>query len=130
MRLAVSDWFYVVSSYLLIVIIMVYLVLQRKSANDLHRLWGFLSLYLVTASALFLAAISLPYDFHDCLYPSRLYPYFVSGRIISGTLFPFALLYASALEVLFLQVPNCIHPTASLAAIMLFITVSAAVVVM
>ena len=128
MRLAVSDWFYVVSSYLLIVIIMVYLVLQRKSANDLHRLWGFLSLYLVTASALFLAAISLPYDFHDCLYPSRLYPYFVSGRIISGTLLPFALLYASGLEVLFMQVRKWIHPAAALAAIMLFITVSEVIV--
>src|SRR5260370_41124895 len=109
---------------------MVHLVLQRKSANDLHRLWGFLSLYLVTASALFLAAISLPYDFHDCLYPSRLYPYFVSGRIISGTLLPFALLYTSGLEVLFMRVRPCIHPARPLAAIMPSTTVSDVIVVM
>ncbi len=73
---------------------------------------------------LFLAVISLPFDFHDCAYPSRLYPYFVSGRIISGALLPFVLIYASGLELVTNRLRKWVPPVAVLACLMLFITVS------
>jgi Predicted membrane protein (DUF2142) len=65
--------------------------LCRRSAGSagLERqvLWFcFLS---AAASALFLAYLSIIYDFHDCFYPSREHPYFTSGRLMLGAVIPF-----------------------------------------
>jgi hypothetical protein len=37
-------------------------------------------------------------DFGYCVYPSRNFPYFASGRLIAGCLVPFALLYVYGLR--------------------------------
>jgi hypothetical protein len=42
---------------------------------------------------LFLAFLSLIYDFHDCLNPSRAKPFFIAGRDMLGALVPFSLLF-------------------------------------
>jgi hypothetical protein len=99
-------------------------VSRRRAISPLQRLAGFQAAFLVASSVLFLAVISLPFDFHDCAYPSRLYPYFVSGRIISGALLPFVLIYASGLELVTNRLRKWVPPVAVLACLMLFITVS------
>ena len=38
------------------------------------------------------------FDFGRCFYPSRENPYFVSGRLITGTLIPFLLLFVHGLD--------------------------------
>jgi hypothetical protein len=47
---------------------------------------------------LFLAAVSVSFDFRDCWYPSREHPYVTSGRLLLGALVPFAALYLQGLE--------------------------------
>jgi hypothetical protein len=49
-------------------------------------------------SILFLVGISISYDFNGCWYPSRDYPYLTSGRLISGILVPFLILYLNGLS--------------------------------
>jgi hypothetical protein len=95
---------------------------QDQPEQKVQHLSGVVSLYLVVASVMFLAAISLPFDFHDCIYPSREHPYFVSGRIICGTLLPFALIYVSALEFVLRPIRGYVHPLIPFAAICIFIT--------
>jgi hypothetical protein len=90
----------------------------------LQRLNDFLACYLVGASVLFLAAISLPYDFQNCVYPSREHPYFISGRIICGTMLPFVLIYLSGVELLWRPVRKYIHPIFPLAIICIGIMIS------
>jgi hypothetical protein len=124
MRSLVADRFYVISSAVLLALFTVGFLARQKSISPLQRLIGFQALFLVASSVLFLAAISLPFDFHDCQYPSRLYPYFVSGRIISSALLPFVLLYAIGLERLTSTFRKWVSPVAVLACIMLFITIS------
>ena len=51
-----------------------------------------LSLSFFVAAVGFFALMSIVYDFHDCPYPSRNYPYFTSGRLLLGMLIPFSLL--------------------------------------
>jgi hypothetical protein len=59
-------------------------------------LWfSFLSL---AATFAFLALLSVKYDFHDCAYPSRAHPFFVSGRLMLGALIPFLLLLGFGLD--------------------------------
>jgi hypothetical protein len=75
----------------------------------------------VVASVLFLAALSIPFDFHQCFYPSRAYPYFVSGRIISGTILPFTLIYLIGLEYLWRPIRIYVHPIFLVLAICIFV---------
>jgi hypothetical protein len=118
---AVADGFYVISSILAVVVFAVYLW-RTRTEDWLQRLSGAVSLYLVATSVLFLAAISLPFDFHQCIYPSRELPYFVSGRIICGTLLPFALIYVGALEFIWAPIRRYVHPLTPFVVICAFIT--------
>jgi len=69
-----------------------------------------------------MAAISLLFDFQECVYPSRAWPYFISGRIVIGALLPFAVLYLSGFEVLMRPVRKYIHPIIPLLLICFAIT--------
>jgi hypothetical protein len=46
----------------------------------------------------FFALLSIVYDFHECPYPSRSFPYFISGRLLLGALIPFLLIFAYGLD--------------------------------
>jgi hypothetical protein len=46
------------------------------------------------------------YDFHDCFYPSREHPFFVSGRLMLGMLVPFLLLFTYGLDRLLSRLQN------------------------
>jgi hypothetical protein len=117
----IADRFYVISSYVFIAVFAMYLLRNTEKMDRLERLSAYVSLYLVVASVLFLAAISLPYDFHQCFYPSRAYPYFVSGRIVNGSLLPFALIYLIGFEYLWQPIRKYVHPIFPLLAICVFI---------
>jgi hypothetical protein len=121
LRWHVADVFYLVSSYLMLLGFALYLWRDDRGAGGLERMSNYVSLYLVLASVLFLAAISVPFDFHQCYYPSRAYPYFVSGRIISGTILPFAVVYLSGLEYFWRPVRKYVHPIFPVMGICVFI---------
>jgi hypothetical protein len=110
LRNAVAERFYLISTLLLLAVFLVQFVRNRGTEGRLQRWNEYLSLYLVAASVIFMAAISLLFDFQDCLYPSRAWPYFVSGRIIIGALLPFAVLYLSGFEALLLPLRKYLHP--------------------
>jgi hypothetical protein len=46
----------------------------------------------------FLGVASVRFDFGNCYYPSREHPFFTSGRLLTGALVPFLLLYAYGLD--------------------------------
>jgi hypothetical protein len=54
-------------------------------------LWFCLATFV--AAVAFLGVASMAYDFGQCVYPSRAFPYFVSGRLLSGALIPFCVIY-------------------------------------
>jgi hypothetical protein len=63
---------------------------------DHRSLW--LSLFAFVLHVAFFALLSLAFDFGKCPYPSRAYPYFVSGRLLTAVLIPFFLLYCHGLD--------------------------------
>jgi hypothetical protein len=52
----------------------------------------------VVASGIFLAFLSIIYDFNNCFYPSREHPYFTSGRLMLGDVIPFLILCLYGLD--------------------------------
>lgn len=69
---------------------------SRASAPQRRAIW--ISLACFAATVLFFAWLSISLDFGDCYYPSQEYPYFTSGRLLTGALVPFAVVYVYGLE--------------------------------
>jgi hypothetical protein len=98
LTLPVVDTIYAVVSLGLIVLAVVGLVSRSAATNPAQRQALWLSFGCVMTAVLFLAFLSIIYDFHDCFYPSRAHPYFTSGRLMLGALIPFMLLYLYGLD--------------------------------
>jgi len=124
MRSATMDWFYVLSSAVMILLFVIDYARRRRALSGLQKWVSPLALLLVIGSVLFLAGISMVFDYHHHGYPSQLHPFFVSGRIISGALLPFILVYATGLEWIANHVRKWFPPMVVLAALMLLITAS------
>ena len=58
-----------------------------------------LSAVVIAGSVFVMICLSLAFDFGACPYPSRNYPYFTSGRLISGTLVPMLAFYVYGVAV-------------------------------
>lgn len=112
-RAAACDLFYPVSS----AVFLAASAAGLRRGRDPRRTANALSFLALGLSALFLAAVSLAYDFGDCPYPSRADPFFMSGRLIGGTLVPFLVLYLDGLERLLSRVKAAPARWAALAAI-------------
>jgi hypothetical protein len=98
-----ADLFYVVSSAVFIVACGFGVILRRDKTDRQYRFVLVMSFLVVGVSVVFLAILSMLYDFNGCWYPSREQPYFVSGRLIAGVLLPFLLIYIDGLEHIFLR---------------------------
>lgn len=69
----------------------------------------------------FLAVLSVIFDFGSCYYPSRDYPFMTSGRLISGMLVPFFILYLGGLKALLARIRRPLNPLLVIIAVMLAI---------
>ncbi len=91
-----SDAFYWTSSTVALLIALASLVMRRRSEPNRALLWTALLSFISLVG--FLALLSIRFDFHECPYPSREYPYFTSGRLLNGAAVPFFLLFAYAID--------------------------------
>jgi hypothetical protein len=92
------DLFYAILSIGLILLTLV--ALSRRPAvtttSQSQALW--FAFGCLTATLAFFGFLSIIYDFQDCFYPSRMHPYFTSGRLLLGALIPFLLLFVFGLD--------------------------------
>jgi len=75
-------------------------VFRGRSARSDERVAQWLGSAMVLLSLLFLAGLSVAFDFGGCFYPSRAHPFLTSGRLALAALLPFVALYLSGLEVM------------------------------
>jgi Predicted membrane protein (DUF2142) len=93
------NLFYVLSSLGLILVAVISLPRERaKDASESQRRVLWIAAACVIATVLFLALLSLQFDFGACINPSRERPYFFQGRLMLGALVPFATLYIYGLS--------------------------------
>ena len=117
------DLFYAISSLSLLLIAVT--SLARPGAKDIstaqrHLLW--IAAMCVVLTFVFLAFLSLQFDFGACINPSRERPYFFQGRLMLGALIPFAMVYVYGLSRLLRSKPNLV--LGALGAIAIAITFS------
>lgn len=87
------DIFYWSSSAVLPAVALIRLPAAREARS---ALW--LAAASLASGIAFLVVLSLRFDFGRCMYPSREHPYFTSGRLLTGALIPFLLLYVHGLD--------------------------------
>jgi len=93
-----ADLIYSFVSIALVLMILVLLLRRTDNPLPLKR-WILALLFACILSMYFyFAFLSVIYDFHDCVYPSRAKPYFTSGRLMLGGLIPFLLLFVFQLD--------------------------------
>jgi hypothetical protein len=92
------DGFCVVTSVGLCAVALVSLLRggERVGASLRRACW--LGLTGLGAGVVFLAVLSVSFDFHECFYPSQAYPYLNSGRLLTGALIPFVVVYVQGLD--------------------------------
>jgi hypothetical protein len=118
------DAIYSVLTLCLILFALLSLLTRATTATEFQRAILWFSFGCIAAGALFLAWLSIIYDFGICMDPSREHPYFAEGRLVLGALVPFLLLYLFGLNYLLRGVKNPGARFASLAAIILFMLIS------
>jgi Predicted membrane protein (DUF2142) len=118
----VADEFYAISS---LVFVAAAIIGLRKQAglSAFQRRALFLAAFTFVAALAFLALLSVRFDFGRCIYPSSAHPFLTSGRLVSGVLIPFALLYVYGIGYLLRRVGG-VAPIVVVAGIMTFATVS------
>jgi hypothetical protein len=114
-----ADMAYVAATVILLVVALLKLLRHSKNANATQRQALWLGFWCVMGVVMFLGFLSIIYDFHDCFYPSRQYPYFASGRLMLGALLPFMLLFVYGLDCLLTKSSNAAKLSV-LAVILLF----------
>jgi len=118
----VVDEFYAVSSVVLLIAAVVGLRKKSGLSTFERQALGIAALSF-TMSVGFLALLSIQFDFGNCINPSRVHPYFTSGRLLSGALIPFALIYVYGIAWLFRRI-NAALPLVVLGIVVFFGTTS------
>jgi hypothetical protein len=124
----ITDAFYWISSPLLLVLGLASLHWRSGDVTAWRRQALWLAFCSFAASVAFLGLLSTTFDFGKCVYPSVSYPYFASGRLLTGALIPFLLLYVRGLDWALGSVKSGRLTLGVLAAFALLITISEAVI--
>ncbi len=124
LNLPAVDALYVCLSLCLLSLATVKLIPRFSVATPQQRQALWLGLGCFAAAFAFFGYLSVIYDFDDCAYPSREYPYFTSGRLILGALIPFLLLYVYGLDCLLHRSGNKWLRPLALAGMILFMLIS------
>jgi hypothetical protein len=95
------DTFFVASSFLLLLVSLVLRPMLFEETLDKSQNASFnMAALIVLSFVLAMVWLSLAFDFGRSWYPSQTQPYFTSGRLISGALIPFLVLYVGGVFLL------------------------------
>src|SRR5262245_28993659 len=122
LRWRTADAFYAVSSLLLFAAAIFELRKHAGLSAFQRKAIGSASV-ICLAGVFFLALLSVQFDFGNCINPSREHPYFTSGRLLSGALIPFAVVYVFGISWLCRRI-NIALPLIVLGLIVAFVTTS------
>jgi hypothetical protein len=119
----VADGVYTISSLVLLGVTIA--GLRKRTGFSVFQRQAIAAAILVfVAGVVFLALLSIQFDFGDATYPSRAHPYFTSGRLLSGALIPFALWYVYGIAFLLRRAQSAVLPIAIIGGVVAFIAAS------
>ena len=122
LRCGLTSGFYAVST--LVFVGAAFVGLQRRAGLGVIQRQAIGSAMLIFLAGVgFLALLSIQFDFGNCINPSRVHPYFTSGRLLTGAMIPFAVAYVYGLAWLCGRINSALSLLA-VGAIVAFVTAS------
>lgn len=100
MAMRPADIFYIASTLLFTVAAVVALIWRREERPAGERYAGWMGISVLAASVGLMLVLSIIFDFGYCFYPSSEQPFLTSGRLMSGAMVPFLVLYVTGLDFL------------------------------
>ena len=88
----VADGFYAISTLVFVAAAIVGLR-KRAGLTTFQRQAIGSAILVFVAGIAFLGLLSIQFDFGNCINPSPAHPYFTSGRLLTGAVIPFAIVY-------------------------------------
>jgi hypothetical protein len=118
-----ADGFFAISSLILLGSAIV--GLQRRAGLSTFQQQAIgLAILIFVAGIVFLALLSIQFDFGNSIGPSRAHPYFTAGRLLSGALIPFALMYVYGIGLLLRRASSAVLPVAIVAGVVTLVAAS------
>jgi hypothetical protein len=105
------------------------IISERKNVSSDKKYLNYLLIFILVSYILFLMMLSIRYDFGDCLYPSKEFPYFTSGRLILASLVPFLIIYIKGIELITAKISKRINSIAVIIIIVLYSGISEIVII-
>ena len=103
------GYFYILSSCVFVPLSIINSLLSKNDYSIDHRRLNYISALMIFFFVFYLALLSIVYDFGNCFYPSKEYPYFTSGRLILGAFLPFLILYMDGLRTIISKISGRIN---------------------
>ncbi len=98
MAMRSADIFYIASTLLFTTAAVVALIWRRGEQPAGERYAGWMGISALAASVGLMFMLSIMFDFGYCFYPSCEAPFLTSGRLMSGVMVPFLVLYITGLD--------------------------------
>jgi hypothetical protein len=105
-----ADAMYILTTLIFGIAGFIYIISKRNSLSVDNKIVNYLHLCILLLYGLFLAILSIRYDYGNCHYPSKEFPYLVSGRLILASLVSFAIIYVKGIEFLAAKFSRRIDP--------------------
>jgi 4-amino-4-deoxy-L-arabinose transferase-like glycosyltransferase len=93
-----ADNLYLITSVIFSVLGMWCMLFPKDSNFSKQRLYDYILISTPLCFIAFLAYLSIRYDFNNDYYPSREFPYFVSGRLMLAAFIPYLIIYVKGIE--------------------------------
>ena len=122
-----ADGFFAVSSLILLGSAIVGLARSAGLSTFQRQAIG-IAILIFVAGIVFLALLSIQFDFGASTGPSRAHPYFTAGRLLSGGLIPFVLVYVYGTAFLLRPIRSAALALTILAGVAAFLATSEMVV--
>jgi hypothetical protein len=98
-----ADLAYVLGTVGSVLLVFMVLVVRPQRVAPLQRVALWFGMAGAASLLLFLAWMSVRYDYHDCFNPSSAVPFFLAGRMMLGVLIPAILIFAKSLDLVLFQ---------------------------
>jgi hypothetical protein len=121
------DGFFAISSLILLGSAIVGLQGQAELSTVQRQAIG-IAISIFVSGVVFLALLSIQFDFGTSPGPSKAHPYFTAGRLLSGALIPFTLVYVYGTVFVLFAAKRIISPLAILTAMAVLLATSEVVV--
>jgi hypothetical protein len=105
-----ADAMYILTTLVFGIAGFISIIYKKNTSPSDNTFFNYMHLCIILLYGLFLVILSIRYDYGNCVYPSKEFPYLVSGRLILASLVSFLIIYVKGIEFFTAKISRRIDP--------------------